>query len=166
MMVQARRGACGADQKARHFLDRLLRRRQSDARQRPAGERLQTLERERQMRAALVAGNGVNFIDDHGAAGRQHLPAGFEPSRMYSDSGVVTTICGARAPHARTLRLRVSPVRTTARISTSGRPSAASSARMPSSGASRLRWMSFDKRLQRRHVHDARLIGQRPAIPP
>ena len=35
-------------------------------------------------------------------------------------------------------------VRTAVRISTSGRPSRASSARMPSSGASRLMWMSLD----------------------
>jgi hypothetical protein len=38
----------------------------------------------------------------------------------------------------------VSPVRTSVRISTSGQPSAASSARIPASGASRLRRMSLD----------------------
>jgi hypothetical protein len=38
----------------------------------------------------------------------------------------------------------VSPVRTAVRISTSARPSACSSARMPASGASRLVRMSFE----------------------
>ena len=58
---------------------------------------------------------------------------------MYSDSGVVTRICGGvRRMRARSL-CGVSPVRTTARIGTSGSPSAASSSPMPSIGASRLR---------------------------
>ena len=47
-------------------LDRLLRRRQADALQRPAGERVEALERQRQVRAALVAGDGVDLVDDHG----------------------------------------------------------------------------------------------------
>ena len=38
----------------------------------------------------------------------------------------------------------VSPVRTQVRISTSGRPWARNAARIPASGASRLRWMSFE----------------------
>ena len=65
--------ARGADEKARDLLDRLLRCRQSDARQRAGRERLQSLDRERQVGAALVAGNRVNFIDDDGTAGREHV---------------------------------------------------------------------------------------------
>jgi ATP-dependent Lhr-like helicase len=51
-------------------------------------------------------------------------------------------------PQAERARARsacgVSPVRTAARISTSGRSSCASASRMPASGASRLRWISLD----------------------
>ncbi len=62
-----------------------------------------------------------------------------EVSRMYSDSGVVTTMCGAVRRILARSACGVSPVRTTARIGTSGSPSAASSSRIPWSGASRLR---------------------------
>ena len=67
-----------------------------------------------------------------------------EPSSTYSDSGVVTRMCGGRLRSALRSTCGVSPVRTAVRIATSGRPSFSSSARMPSSGASRLTWMSFD----------------------
>ena len=70
-----------------------------------------------------------------------------EPSRMYSDSGVVTTICGARRFIALRSACGVSPVRTLARISTSGDPSSNSLSRMPASGASRLMRTSFDSAL-------------------
>ena len=62
-----------------------------------------------------------------------------EPSKMYSDSGVVTTMCGALRRMPARSDCVVSPVRTTARISTSASPKAASSSRMPFSGASRFR---------------------------
>jgi hypothetical protein len=67
-----------------------------------------------------------------------------EPISTYSDSGVVTRICGG------TLRIRlrsgcgVSPVRTAVRIGALGRPSCSSCSRMPSSGASRLIWISLE----------------------
>ena len=68
-----------------------------------------------------------------------------EPSRMYSDSGVVTRMCGGVLRiHARSV-CGVSPVRTAVRIVTCGRSSLSSPARMPASGSSRLRWMSLDK---------------------
>ena len=54
-----------ADQKTRHRIDRLLRRRQADPHQRPIAERFQSLQRQRQMAATLVAGNGVNLVDNH-----------------------------------------------------------------------------------------------------
>ena len=38
-------------------------------------ERLEPLEREREVRAALVAGDGVDLVDDHGAHRAQHLAA-------------------------------------------------------------------------------------------
>ena len=67
-----------------------------------------------------------------------------ELSRMYSDSGVVTRMCGG----ARRMRSRsaagVSPVRTASRMPTSGRPIATSPARMPASGSCRFLRMSLD----------------------
>ena len=66
----------GADQKTRHFVDRLLRGRQADARQPPiAGERLQTLQRQRQMAAALARCQRMDLVDDHGAHRAEHLAA-------------------------------------------------------------------------------------------
>jgi len=67
-----------------------------------------------------------------------------EPSRMYSDSGVVTTMCGGRLRIALRSACGVSPVRTAVRISTSGKPVRSSSARMPSIGSSRLIRTSLD----------------------
>ena len=43
-----------------------------------------------------------------------------EPSSTYSDSGVVTTICGGRRRMLARSACGVSPVRTSVRISTSG----------------------------------------------
>ncbi len=96
--------AGAADQEARHFGDRLLRGRQSDARdaarhaqgldglgigqrafavgfagdgraRRLVDHRLQPLQRQRQVAAALVGGQRVDLVDDHRAHGRQHAPA-------------------------------------------------------------------------------------------
>ena len=64
--------APGADQQARRLLQRLLRRRQPDALQRPAGQRLEPLERQRQVRPALVAGDGVDLVHDDCAHAPQH----------------------------------------------------------------------------------------------
>ena len=70
-----------------------------------------------------------------------------EPSSTYSDSGVVTRMCGARLRSAARSACGVSPVRTAVRISTGGRPRRCSSSAMPASGTSRLRWMSLDSAL-------------------
>ena len=68
-------------------------------------------------------------------------------SRMYSDSGVVTRMCGGwRRMRARSL-CGVSPVRTAARIGASPSMRAANSRPMPSSGARRFFSMSFDSAL-------------------
>ena len=67
----------GADQKARDRLDRLLGRRQADPQQAIAAKGGQALERQRQMRAALVRRQRVDLVDDHRAGRRQHRPAGF-----------------------------------------------------------------------------------------
>ena len=64
-------------------------------------------------------------------------------SRMYSDSGVVTRICGGRRRINARLDWGVSPVRTAVRTATSGYPAMTSCSRMPVSGASRLRAISL-----------------------
>jgi hypothetical protein len=67
-----------------------------------------------------------------------------EPRSTYSDSGVVTTTCGGRLRIDARSACGVSPVRTSVRMSTSGRPCAARALRMPASGAARFFWMSLD----------------------
>ena len=67
----------GADQKARDQLDRPLRRRQADALQPPAAQRVEPFERQREMRAALVRRDGVDLVDDDGFRGREHAAARF-----------------------------------------------------------------------------------------
>ncbi len=62
----------GADEKSRDLLDRPLGRGQSDARQPAPGERLQPLERQREVQAALAAHHRVNLIDDDAAHAREH----------------------------------------------------------------------------------------------
>ncbi|CAJ3327660.1 Uncharacterised protein [Burkholderia pseudomallei] len=72
-----RRVVAAADEKARDRLDRLLRRGQPDARQLAADERVEPLERQREMAAALGVRERVDFVDDHGARAREHAPARF-----------------------------------------------------------------------------------------
>ena len=66
-----------ADQEARDHLDRTLRRGQANADRRLAAgvkhEPIQALEREREMRAALVAGDRVNLVDDDRLHPRERL---------------------------------------------------------------------------------------------
>ena len=95
---------------ARDLLDRLLRGRQADALQRRAGhDLLQPLERQRQVRAAPRADDGVDLVDDH----RAHRAAASARLRSavssrYSDSGVVTRMCGGvRSIAARSRCVRV-----------------------------------------------------------
>ena len=63
------------DEQARDVLDRLLRRAQPDALQAAAGEAIEPFERQCQMRAAFVAGDGVDLVDDHRVRLFEHLPA-------------------------------------------------------------------------------------------
>ncbi len=67
-----------------------------------------------------------------------------EPSSTYSDSGVVTRICGALLRIAARSFCGVSPVRTAVVMVSSGRPISRNCAVMPASGFCRLIWMSLD----------------------
>ena len=65
----------GADQKPGDLVDRPLRGRQADPHRRRSHKCVEPFQRQRQVRAALVAGQGVDFIDDHRLARPQHLAA-------------------------------------------------------------------------------------------
>ena len=66
-------------------------------------------------------------------------------SRMYSDSGVVTRMCGGRFSISRRSFVSVSPVRTAVRISGMRKPRSPASARISLSGPSRFFWMSLPR---------------------
>ena len=68
-------------------------------------------------------------------------------SRMKSDSGVVTRMCGGRRPVCAPLVRGVSPVRTAVRISGAGSPAAAAAAASSASGSSRFRRTSLESAL-------------------
>ena len=62
----------GAGEELRDQLDRLLRRREPDARHGPGRQRVEPLERQREMRAALVVRHRVNLVHDDGADGPEN----------------------------------------------------------------------------------------------
>ena len=65
----------------------------------------------------------------------------------YNDSGVVTRMCGGRFTIAWRSAAGVSPVRTSVRIATSGRPSSPSVRPISASGSERFFWMSLERAL-------------------
>ena len=62
--------------------------------------------RQREVRAAFVVGHGVDLVDDQRATVRQHSRGLSAVSRMNSDSGVVTRMCGGVLRHPLALPLR------------------------------------------------------------
>ena len=66
-VIDDRAFAPRADQILADLLDRLLRRRKPDAHERLTRERIEPLEREREMRAALVRRDRVDLVDDDAA---------------------------------------------------------------------------------------------------
>ena len=62
-----------ADEQPRHRLDRALGRGESDALRRLLADRLEPFEREREVRAALVACDRVDLVDDDGLDGAEEL---------------------------------------------------------------------------------------------
>ena len=70
-----RSGAIAAHQKLSDQLDRLLRGGKADAHGRLRRQRFEPFERERKMRAALVVGDGVNFVHDDRLDGAQNFAA-------------------------------------------------------------------------------------------
>ena len=63
------------DEEAPDLIERALRGAQPDPLHRPARLSLQPLEREREMRAALGVGDGVDLVDDHRVDAAEHRPS-------------------------------------------------------------------------------------------
>src|SRR5581483_6743306 len=74
-------GVLRSNQEPSDLLDRLLSSREADAWDLTVGERRETLEGNGQVEASLAADHRVNFVDDHGARGGQHLSAGLRPQQ-------------------------------------------------------------------------------------
>ena len=70
-----------------------------------------------------------------------------DPSKMNSDSGVVTSTCGGCLSRSRRSFGDVSPVRTAVRTRGAARPDARASSAISAIGTSRFFWTSFDKAL-------------------
>jgi S1-C subfamily serine protease len=92
--------------KRANLVDRLLRRRQADALQAARAQALQALERERQVRAALARGHGVDFVDDHAAHRRQHASSRFRAEQHVQRFGRGHQHLRRALAHLRALGLR------------------------------------------------------------
>lgn len=93
--IDDRAGAPGADQELRHPLDRALCGRQADTPQWLLAQGLQALQGQCQMSAALVAGQGMDFIDDYCVHTGQAFTARSRAHQHIERFGVVTRMCGA-----------------------------------------------------------------------
>ena len=123
-------------------LERPLRRRQPDPleRRRVRGaELLQALQRQRQVGAALRAGDRVDLVEDHRLDAAEAVSRAAEVSIRYRLSGVVTRMSGGCFASSRRCSCGVSPVRPAIVIRGSGSPSRCAASAMPCSGARRFR---------------------------
>jgi len=68
---------CRTDKEARDFFDGLLCSGKSYANEIVFDKRLQSLDRDCEMRAPLISDHRVNLIQDHGADGPKHSPSTF-----------------------------------------------------------------------------------------
>ena len=110
--LRARRARLGAAEKPRHFVERALRRREADALQRSrsgrarsapvAAKRLESLERQREVRASLAGHERVNLVDDDGVDRRQPL-AGVRREQQEQRLGRGDQNVGRFAPKPRAL---------------------------------------------------------------
>ena len=142
--------------------DRILGGREANAQQLVAAEGGEPLKRQGQMRAALVRGDGVDFVDDHGAGSREHLAPGLRAEqdvkqfrRRYQDVG--------RPPaHPLTLgRRRVAGTHPRADLDVSEPPP---NELLPDAGQRRLQVAVniVRERLQRRDIDNVGRVGQIP----
>ena len=130
--------AIAADE-ARDLLQRTLRGRERDALRIALAEIGQPLEREREVRAALGGGDRVHLVDDHRLDAGQHLARARREHQVQA-LGRRDQDVGRRAQHAPALLgRRVAGAHGHARRAAARRRAAAAVARMPASGARRLR---------------------------
>ena len=151
-----------ADEEPRHLLDRLLRRRHADPQRRVVAERCQPLQRQRQMRAALVAGQRMDLVHNHRLHRLQHLaPA------CGRQQDIERLRCGDENMRRLLAHLRALPRRCVAgahrRRDVGERLAALQQRRVDR--LQRLLEILVDivrQRLQRRHIEHPRLVRQRP----
>ena len=150
------RGA--AAEEARDLLERAHRRAQPDALRRAVEEGVEALEGDREVGAALAAGDGVHLVEDDRVDAAQRLRAWLVSIRK-SDSGVVIMMSGGLLVSLRRSAADVSPERSpTAR---SGRLVAEPLRGVPDAGE-RGAQVALDvdgQRLERRDVEDAGAAG-------
>ena len=153
-----------AYEKSRNRAHRFLRRGQADTRQTAPAQRVEPLEAEREMAAALAARERMDFIDDHGTHGRQHPPArvraeqhvqrfgrGDENVRRALSERVALLLRGVAGAHGGADVERRQP------------------ARVEFGGDALQRYLQVEadvvgKRLERRHVDHQRFVGQRAVV--
>ena len=151
-----------AGQEAPDLLDRLLRGREPDAHQPRSGQRRESLERQREMRAALVRRERVDLVDDDRPRRPEHLAAGLAGEQDVERLGRGDDDVRRALAHARALGLwRVAGAhqRTDVDVGQGERLELGADA-----GDRRLQ-VALDvvrQRLERRDVHDVRLIRQTP----
>ncbi len=150
----------GPDEKSGHRLDRLLRRREADAQQTAAAQRGQPLERDCQMRAALVRRQRMDLVDDDRPRRRQHFAAGF---------GAEQDVERLRRGHDDVRRKPAHALPLSGRRVASAHPGADFQVRQPSplQGLADAGERDFEialnvvgQRLQRRDVDDLRLVRE------
>ena len=152
-----------ADEKSRDFLDRFLRRGQADPKQRARRHLLEPLEAEREMRAAPRADDRVDFVDDHGAHGPQHLAAALGRQQQVQRLGRRDQNVRRRAQHRRAFRLRRVAGADGGGHARRLQPECFRHAAQAAARFGQILVNVRAQRLQRRHVEDAHLIRQRRA---
>ena len=157
-----RRGSAGrrADQKLRHRADRILGRGEADALKPVPAQRGQALEREAEMRAALVRRHGVDFVDDHRAGGRQHLAARLGAQQDVKRFGRGDEDVRRAPAHPLALgRRRIAGAHPGADLDI-GEPAALELAADARQRRFEIAMNVVRQRLERRDIDDLRLVGQ------
>jgi hypothetical protein len=95
-----------ADEEPSDPFDGALRRRETDARRPPVTQRLEPFQREREVGAALVAGDGVDLVDDHRLGGAQRLATSRTSHKEIERLRCGDHEAGRPADHRRALRAR------------------------------------------------------------
>ena len=150
-----------SDEKARDLVHRALRRRQADPLQGLTGQRGEALQRQREMGAAPRADDGVNLVDDDGPHRPQALAAALRRQQQVQRFRRRDEDVRRRAEHRLPRRgRRVAG----AHGGGDGRRRQSERRRLGRNCRARRRQVRVDvaaQRLERRHVDDADLVGQR-----